>query len=106
MVVLDADEHLLLFHTHDPVNPDLGQWWALPGGGIEPEETYQQAAVRELREETGILVEPGQVGPQPPLARPGDISASAQAPCPERGDRRSPAGHQRSRGRRVRPAGL
>jgi len=63
MVVLDADEHLLLFHTHDPVNPDLGQWWELPGGGIEPEETYQQAAVRELREETGILVEPGQVGP-------------------------------------------
>lgn len=63
VVVLDADEHLLLFHTHDPVNPDPGRWWELPGGGIEPEETYQQAAVRELREEIGILINTGQVGP-------------------------------------------
>jgi 8-oxo-dGTP pyrophosphatase MutT (NUDIX family) len=36
---------VLLFHTHDPTYPELGEWWELPGGGI---------AVRELREETGI----------------------------------------------------
>jgi len=63
LVVLDADQRVLLFHTHDPDHPDLGTWWELPGGGIDPGETYVATAVRELREETGIVVTPGQVGP-------------------------------------------
>lgn len=61
-VVLDADERVLLFHTHDPVNPELGRWWELPGGGIEVGETYQQAVIRELREETGLVISPAAVG--------------------------------------------
>ncbi|MFE9203222.1 NUDIX hydrolase [Micromonospora sp. NPDC007230] len=62
LVVLDAAERVLLFHTRDPEHPRLGVWWELPGGGLDDGETYLDAAVRELREETGIVVPPTDVG--------------------------------------------
>ena len=31
-------------------------YWAPPGGGIEPGETYEQAVVREVKEETNMKV--------------------------------------------------
>ncbi|MBE1488540.1 NUDIX hydrolase [Plantactinospora soyae] len=61
-VVLDQHDCVLLFHTRDPHYPELGTWWELPGGGIEPGETYREAVVRELAEETGIRITAEQVG--------------------------------------------
>lgn len=62
LAVLDVRRRLLLFHTRDIDRPAMGAWWELPGGGIEPGETYLDAGIRELREETGIVVKPEQVG--------------------------------------------
>jgi|SRR6185503_6323510 len=56
LVVLDAAERILLLHVQDLTNPQFGTAWELPGGGIEAGETYSEAALRELREETGIEV--------------------------------------------------
>ena len=32
--------------------------WVMPGGGVEPGETIRAGAVRELREETGVELQP------------------------------------------------
>ena len=58
LVVLDAAGRVLLLHVQDLSNPQFGTVWELPGGGIEPNESYTQAALRELREETGIELAP------------------------------------------------
>jgi ADP-ribose pyrophosphatase YjhB (NUDIX family) len=42
------------------IEPGRGQW-AQPGGFLEVDETVNQAAIRETREETGLLIEPGEI---------------------------------------------
>ncbi len=60
VLLLDADDRLLLLRAHDPAEPDR-RWWELPGGGLHPSETTAQACRRELAEETGIDLD--EVGP-------------------------------------------
>ncbi len=38
-----------------------GDGWSLPAGAIEPGETPEQSVIREVREETGLLVEPRRI---------------------------------------------
>ncbi|MEU4919375.1 NUDIX hydrolase [Streptomyces parvus] len=53
VVLLDPDGRVLLLHGHEPDDP-ADTWWFTPGGGLEGDETREQAARRELAEETGI----------------------------------------------------
>lgn len=56
IVLTDGTGRVLLFRF-DP--PDRPPFWCTPGGAVDPGETYEQAARRELIEETGIVAEPG-----------------------------------------------
>ncbi|MEV7615216.1 NUDIX hydrolase [Streptomyces sp. NPDC089799] len=53
LILLDPDDRVLLLHGFEPADPAV-DWWFTPGGGLEPGETREQAALRELAEETGI----------------------------------------------------
>lgn len=57
LLVLNRARSLLLFRFVHETGALRGKdYWATPGGGLEPGETFAEAAVRELIEETGIFV--------------------------------------------------
>jgi 8-oxo-dGTP pyrophosphatase MutT (NUDIX family) len=59
VVLLDDADRLLMLRIHDSSatrgpNPITADLWLLVGGGVQAGETYEQAAYREVFEETGI----------------------------------------------------
>ncbi len=50
--MIDDADRLLLFSAGQPADGSV-RWFAA-GGGVEPGESYEQAALREIREETGL----------------------------------------------------
>lgn len=53
VLLLDPTDRVLLLECFDPTRPQES-FWLTPGGGLEPGEDERAAAVREVREETGI----------------------------------------------------
>jgi 8-oxo-dGTP diphosphatase len=56
--VIVRDDRVLLVKRGKP--PLLGEW-SLPGGVLECGETLREAAIREAREETGLVVDVGEM---------------------------------------------
>jgi 8-oxo-dGTP diphosphatase len=54
--VFDPEGRVLLVERGTPPAEGL---WSVPGGKLEPGETLVQAVAREVREETGLVVEVG-----------------------------------------------
>ncbi len=48
-----------LLITQRPLGKHLGGLWEFPGGKLEPDESFEDCLVRELREELGIEVQVG-----------------------------------------------
>lgn len=55
-VLLTHDNHVLVVKNWLGANN-----WTLPGGGIGQGETPVQAAIREIKEELGFVIEPGAI---------------------------------------------
>jgi 8-oxo-dGTP pyrophosphatase MutT (NUDIX family) len=60
-IVLRQDVRCLLITRRAPSLRSHAGQWALPGGGRDPGESAEDAARRELREETGVQVAPDDV---------------------------------------------
>src|SRR5882672_353079 len=56
--VIVRDNRVLLIRRGQA--PLLGEW-SLPGGGLECGETLREATIREASEETGLIVETGEL---------------------------------------------
>lgn len=63
LIVISSLGRVLLFHYLRP--GDERPYWGTPGGGLEFGENFEAAALRELKEETGLVI----AGLDPPIER-------------------------------------
>jgi 8-oxo-dGTP pyrophosphatase MutT (NUDIX family) len=62
VMIYNLKNEVFLLKTHFDPEVGLPPRWLTPGGGIDAGEDVLTAAVRELFEETGLVVDPEQLG--------------------------------------------
>lgn len=62
IMLVDELDRIFLLKTHFDPEVGLPPRWLTPGGAIDDGESTLDAAVRELREETGMVVDPDVLG--------------------------------------------
>lgn len=50
LIALNEENKILLIKRVNE-DADFGGYWSIPGGGIESKETFEEALVREVKEE-------------------------------------------------------
>ena len=56
-LIFNKNGEVLLTQRNDPRSPLIHKKWQFPGGGIEKNETPENACLREILEETGLTIE-------------------------------------------------
>jgi ADP-ribose pyrophosphatase YjhB (NUDIX family) len=56
-IIIEDSQVVLVKRLHPPLQAQ----WSIPGGVLEVGELVREAAIREAREETGLIVEPGEL---------------------------------------------
>src|SRR5260370_41567342 len=56
-IIIEDARVVLVKRAHPPLQAE----WSIPGGVLEVGELVRDAAIREAREETGLIVEPGEL---------------------------------------------
>jgi len=56
-IIIEGGRVVLVKRAHPPIQGH----WSIPGGVLEVGEMVRDAAVREAREETGLIVQPGEL---------------------------------------------
>jgi len=62
VLLINGNNEIFLLKTHFDPEVGLPPRWLTPGGGIDSGETPLEAAVRELFEETGLVITQDQLG--------------------------------------------
>ena len=62
VLLINEQNQVFMLKTHFDPEVGLPPRWLIPGGGIDSGEDTRTAALRELYEETGLVVDPNDLG--------------------------------------------